>query len=126
MHETPFGVWHFDETASPEQNESSIGYLLHASIPKPTAKFLTPSGGPWVDGPQVQETRVYLFGDKAKNLISVPDSLLQPNQTVAVKQYSAAYVIKIHSYEPVNTSHPTPQSLYQSIRRIYALLVSIA
>lgn len=126
MHESPFKVWILDETVNPERDGISIGYLIHSSSPKMTSRYLISSGGPWHDGSSVQETRVYLFGNNATALISIPNSLLHLNQTVEVNQYSSTYVIKLHSYEQIDTDHPSPQFMYESIRNIYTLLVSIS
>lgn len=120
LREQAFGFWRREE--EPEALESpdfSFRYLGHASSYSGLGyAYMVPNGGPWVDGPRRWEKREYLYGDNAAYLITVPEELLAPNETVSVRQTNERYIITLSS------CHGQEQDSYQTIQRIEHWLVS--
>ena len=119
LREGAFGFWHREEPKAPENPDFSFRYLGHASSYSGLGyAYMVPNGGPWVDGPRRWEKREYLYGDNAAYLITVPEELLAPNETVSVRQTNERYIITLSS------CHGQEQESYQTIQRIEHWLVS--
>ncbi len=120
LREQAFGFWRREEEPeAPESPDFSFRYLGHASSYSGLGyAYMVPNGGPWVDGPRRWEKREYLYGDNAAYLITVPEELLAPNETVSVRQTNERYIITLSS------CHEQEQDSYQTIQRIEHWLVS--